>query len=149
VENRSHLTAIARKGHSSPVKHLQAKGLLRGRLLDYGCGRGSDCDLLQCDGYDPYYRSEAPQGPYDTIYCVYVLNVLPTVEEREDVLAKIRGLLAPGGTAYIAVRRDKKSLNGWTSRGTYQTNVELSLPELSCGGSFAIFRICSYGETKL
>jgi hypothetical protein len=139
VENRTYLTAITRNGLSAPVKYLQSQGLLQGRTLDYGCGRGIDCDILKCEGYDPHYHPEAPQSLYNTIYCIYVLNVIPTAEERDDVLAKIKGLLTPDGTAYIAVRRDKKSLNGWTSRGTYQTNVVLPLPELFCGRSFAIY----------
>jgi SAM-dependent methyltransferase len=154
VINQSHLTAIHRTQHSAPVKYLLQHKLLVGRILDYGCGRGTDCDLLQCDGYDPYYRAEPPRGSYNTIYCVYVLNVIPTEKERQDVLQAIRRHLAPEGTAYIAVRRDKKSLNGWTHRGTYQTNVELSLPCLVNNASFAIYVIksttqCTIAETSI
>jgi len=40
--NKAHLTAISRKLPSKPMQILHQKGLLKGALLDYGCGKGFD-----------------------------------------------------------------------------------------------------------
>lgn len=141
MDNGSHRTAIKRKTLSTPTRYLLEKGLLQGRLLDYGCGRGFDCDFLKCDGYDPHYRPQPLTVKYDTIFCNYVLNVLPTEEERSEVLDQIALLLVEGGQAYIAVRSDKKSLNGWTSRGTFQTFVDLDLPVVVKASAYLIYSL--------
>lgn len=83
-------------------------GLLTGRVLDYGCGRGYDCDTLDFEGFDPYWRPELSSGRFTTIICNYVANVLPTDEERLELVTHIYCLLEEGGTAYITVRRDIK-----------------------------------------
>jgi hypothetical protein len=92
--------------------------------LDYGCGRGTDADHLNCDRYDPHYFPEKPVGPYDTITCSFVLNVIESAEEREAVLSDLRSLLTPDGVAYVTVRRDIKT-EGYTSKGTYQETIHL------------------------
>ena len=71
MKNKSHLTAIKRTKLSVPIRGLDLKGK---RVLDYGCGRGSDADLLGADKYDPYYFPERPTGKYDVILCTYVLT---------------------------------------------------------------------------
>jgi hypothetical protein len=110
------------------MRALDAKGLLGGRKLDYGCGKGMDAQTYGMDKYDPHYAPELPEGPYDTITCNYVLNVIESFYERELVIASIRELLAPGGRAYITVRNDKGALNGETKRGTWQGHIELDAP---------------------
>jgi len=122
--DKSYKTAIARKTLSVPTRMLRDKGLLKGRVLDYGCGRSFDTDHLNIDGYDPHYSPRWPVGKYDTIICNYVLNVVEG-STQDDIIYNIRNLLTLGGTAYITVRRDIKT-EGVTSRGTYQTNVTLS-----------------------
>lgn len=140
IKAKSHLTAIKRKKPSAPVRHLNERGLLTGVVLDYGCGRGFDCDALGCDGYDPHYRPHLDKRKkYDVIVCIYVLNVLPTKKDRDAVLARIRKLLKPDGQAYIAVRNDEKQLRGWTSRGTCQTMVRLDLPVVERNRGFVIY----------
>jgi hypothetical protein len=62
----SHRTAIARKCLSAPAKRLLSLGLLRGRLFDYGCGRGTDCEILGIGGWDPYWRPGRPGHGWDT-----------------------------------------------------------------------------------
>lgn len=106
----AHLTAKERTQLSFPSKYLKNKGLLTGRILDYGCGFGKDVEVLSrqgydITGYDPHYFPEWPFGKYDTIICQYVLNVLKP-EEQALVLMRVSSLLAPNGKAYFAVRRD-------------------------------------------
>lgn len=126
--SKPHLTAIARKKPSVPMRQLDAKGLLTGRMLDYGCGKGMDAETYGMDKYDPHYSPELVYGPYDTITCNYVLNVIADAQERTLVLENIRDLLADGGRAYITVRDDKGALKGTTSRGTWQGKIDLDLP---------------------
>lgn len=102
------------------MRKLRDKGLLLGRVLDYGCGRGQDANRLGIDRYDPYYFPDLPTGPYDTITCNYVLNVIEDPKDRAEVVRMINLLLAPGGVAYLTVRRDVKGEVA-TSRGTWQS----------------------------
>ena len=79
--NHPYLTAIRRTRLSAPARYLLQHGLLKGRILDFGCGLGFDTDELRrqeldVTGYDCYYRPEYPEGKFDTIMCIYVLNVL-------------------------------------------------------------------------
>lgn len=136
----SHKTAIKRNKLSAPVKYLVQNELLKGECLDFGCGKGFDCDTLGMDGYDIYYRPEYPTKLYDTIMCNYVLNVLPELEWSR-VLDEIYSLLKVNGIAYIAVRNDKSNLNGITSLGTYQVFVDLDLPVIKKTSGFIIYKI--------
>jgi hypothetical protein len=126
VNDKSHKTAITRRGISAPMRHLVENELLIGSALDYGCGKGQCAIELEMDKYDPHFWPTAPQEKYDTVTCHYVLNVMDEAE-RNEVIESILSLLNPKGKAYITVRRDIKS-EGFTSRGTYQENVRLDLP---------------------
>ncbi len=108
----SYLTAKKRSKLSFPARILQEKRLLKGKILDYGCGFGSDVRLLKeknydIKGYDPHYYPDLPHDKFDTIICIYVLNVL-TPEEQSKVLMHISSSLKTNGRAYFAVRRDIK-----------------------------------------
>ena len=135
MENKSYLTAISRRAPSVPLQALLDRALLKGRVLDYGCGKGFDAGYIDAECYDPFYWPAPVTGPFDTILCTYVLNVIETFEERWYILADIWALLAPGGTAYISVRNDKVNLNGYTQRGTFQTFVSLPYPILRDTGA--------------
>jgi len=107
--------------------------LIQGRVLDFGCGLGTDVNFLRENsvdvvGYDPYYAPAYPIGKFDTILCHYVLNVL-LLEEQAHVLMAISELLKPTGKAYFTVRRDIKKSGFRThtrhERKVYQCNVVL------------------------
>ena len=60
-------------------------------LLDYGCGRGGDVERLssqgiQCSGWDPVYRADAPREVSDVVNLGYVVNVIEDPRERADTL---------------------------------------------------------------
>ena len=129
----SHLTAKERDKLSYPARLLLEKGLLKGKILDFGCGFGKDVEILKAkgfdtQGYDRHYFPTYPQEKFDTIICFYVLNVL-MLEEQTKVLLEVSQLLKPGGKAYFAVRRDvKKSgfrIHKIHQKPTFQCNVLL------------------------
>ena len=108
--NHPYLTAIKRTDLSVPTRYLLQHNLLKGKILDYGCGFGYDTDELKnrgfdIQGYDYYYRPDYPEDKFDTIICNYVLNVLEPYAQAE-VMMNVSNLLKPNGTAYYAVRRD-------------------------------------------
>lgn len=130
----SHLTAKERVVLSFPAKMLLNKGLLKGDVIDFGCGFGKDVELLKAKGisiigYDKHYFPEYPQKRFDTIICFYVLNVL-LPEEQSAVLMELSQLIKPTGKVYIAVRRDI-IFEGFRThkihqKKTYQCNVVLN-----------------------
>ena len=112
---KSEKTAISRKELPVPVR--KAKNFIAGRILDYGCGRGSVGRILgpRVTSYDPYYAPEKPSGRFDTVLLIYVLNVL-TWPDRKKVLNDIKKYMAPGSTLVIGVRT-KSELDGLGKRG--------------------------------
>jgi len=131
VEVTSWNTAIKRRKPSAPLALLMEEALLEDSILDYGCGRGGDLKHLKSNGhsvhgYDPHWGpKELIDKEYNTILCTYVLNVLQE-DEADYVVSDIERRLAPGGTAFITVRRDI-SVDGKTTKG-FQRNVVLDLP---------------------
>lgn len=137
-----HKTAISRRSLSTPMRYLQDNSLIKGRALDYGCGRGQDADELGIDKYDPNSQwNEYPSGTYDTITCNFVLNVIEDPELRAGLMSSILHLLDKNGVAYISVRNDKKNLNGTTSRGTWQGFIELDLPIVKKTSNFVMYKL--------
>lgn len=134
VNPNSHLTAKERDSLSFPARILLKKNLFQGDVLDFGCGLGKDVELLKAKGinitgYDKHYFPEYPLKRFDTIICIYVLNVL-LPEEQATVLMELSQLIKPTGSAYIAVRRDVQ-FEGFRThkihqKKTYQCNVILN-----------------------
>jgi hypothetical protein len=135
-QKRSLGTARKRTAPSRTAQLLVDRGLARGRVLDYGFGL--DADTFGWEGYDPFYRPPAPVGPYDTIVCTLVLNVLSR-NNRAKVLARIRDLLAPTGRAYLAVARNLPPTGKLGVRHCLQNYVVLSLPLVFEDGELAIY----------
>lgn len=143
----SHLTAKERDKLSFPARIVAERRLLKGKALDFGCGFGSDANLLSKDGfdilkYDKHYFPELPKEQFDTILCFYVLNVLMP-EEQAEVLIQISRLLKLGGKAYFAVRRDLKNdgfrIHKLYQKPTYQCRVKLPFKSIFINDSCEIY----------
>ena len=146
--NHPYLTAIKRTDLSVPTRYLLQHNLLKGRILDFGCGFGFDTDELKrqgfdITGYDYYYRPDFPEGKFDTIICQYVLNVLEPYAQAE-VLMNVTNLLSPKGTAFFAVRRDLTEegfrLHAIHKQYTYQCNVRLPFTSLVCNKTYELYQ---------
>ena len=131
-------TAVRRTKPSRAAEILASRGLVKGRVLDYGCGYGFDADHFGWDGYDPYYRPAEPQGSYDTIVCSLVLNALSR-NNRAKVLARIRELLADDGHAYLAVARDLPVTGKLGIHHSLQNYVVLTLPSVFADETLEIY----------
>ncbi len=150
-------TAIARRGPSAPATALRpfiervlaespSDPSMRG-ILDYGCGRGTDVDYfrslgIDTDGYDPHVPfgfAASPSGLLMVVTLIFVLNVLPTVDARLEVLRRAAGRLAPDGVLIVATRssaavRNEAARRGWRAwgdgfvshegRGTFQHGMD-------------------------
>jgi len=150
----SHLTAKERQSISFPARYVWERGRLKGKVLDFGCGLGTDVAQLKekgvdIAGYDPHYAPGFPTEQFDTIICFYVLNVL-LPEEQAAVLMDISALIKPGGRAYFAVRRDVQQggyrIHRVHKKPTYQCNVRLPFKSLFCNDSCEIYEYQPYTE---
>lgn len=130
MNSREAATAIRRRSLSAPMKWLASHKLIIGPTLDFGCGHGYDAYCLGIAAYDPFHKPDKSVllRTYDTVTCIYVLNVIKNPEERNEVVKKLLGLTKPGGTCYTAVRRDRQNLNGLTKSGTWQGWIEPASP---------------------
>ena len=109
-------TAIKRNNKlSAPMKVLYDKGLLKGKILDYGCGFGEDVNKLKnlgynIVGYDKYNTKFKIDFLLDKMYsvvtCNYVFNVIQK-NEHDKLLKLLKSL---GDEIYISVRADKKAI---------------------------------------
>lgn len=152
----NHLTAKERDRLSFPARILLNKNLIQGKTLDFGCGFGKDVELLkskgvEITGYDKHHFPEYPAGKFDTILCIYVLNVL-LPEEQTDVLIEISRLLKPGGKAYFAVRRDILYQGFRTHKihrkPTYQCIVKLGYKSIFENENVEIYEYQHFNQIK-
>jgi hypothetical protein len=151
-------TAIARRRPSAPAAVLTpfiervvaecARDRSVRAVLDYGCGRGADVDYfrslgIDAGGYDPHGPfdfAESPTGQFMVVTLIFVLNVLPTVEARLEVLRRAAARLALDGVLIVATRsaaavRNQAARNGWRAwgdgfvshegRGTFQHGMDI------------------------
>lgn len=105
------VTAKRRKELSKPVRLLEAQGLLRGKILDYGCGYGHDSEILKdkykilnYDKYNLQFKNDKVlSDKYDVVYSIFVFNTIATISEFEETLQLIKTL---SKNIYVAVRSD-------------------------------------------
>jgi Methyltransferase domain len=118
-------------------------GCLRGD----GCGRGADVEFfrslgIDTEGYDPrvpFGFAESPTGLFMVVTLIFVLNVLPTVEDRLEAMRQAIARLAPDGVLIVAARssaavRSEAARRGWRAwgdgfvshegRGTFQHGMD-------------------------
>ena len=143
-------TAIHRRNASFPARFCCGEtgsshlfDLLLGRpmrLLDFGAGHGKDVEYFRGYGFDAYgfdplqeRFNKMPTGKFDVVTCTYVLCVIPSLEQRGEILRQAWGKIKLGGILVVSVRtRREVSLrakeggwiefgDGWiTSKGTFQ-----------------------------
>jgi ATP adenylyltransferase len=152
----SHLTAKERDSLSFPARIIKERNLLKGEILDFGCGFGKDVEILktkgfQISGYDKHYFPAFPDQRFDTIICFYVLNVL-LPEEQSKVLMEVSSLLKPTGKAYFAVRRDLIyegfRIHKIHQKPTFQTNVVLPFRSFFKNDNCEIYEYQHYNQIQ-
>jgi 2-polyprenyl-3-methyl-5-hydroxy-6-metoxy-1,4-benzoquinol methylase len=134
--------AVRRETVSKTARFLDEHRLLRGRVLDYGCGFGFDADHFGWEAYDPHYRQKLPKGLFDTIVCNHVANML-TRNSRQELFRALQALLAPQGKAYVSVSRKIPRSGKVAMRKRIQNYVVLTLPSLFCDDELEIYRLQS------
>ena len=132
--------AIRRGTVSKTARFLDEHRLLRGRVLDYGCGFGFDADHFGWEAYDPHYRQTLPAGPFDTVVCNHVANML-TRGSRQELFRALQALLAPQGKAYVSVSRKLPKAGKVALRKRIQNYVVLTLPSLFRDDELEIYRL--------
>ena len=90
-----HRAALPRKELSKPVRCAIEAGLFTtgATFFDYGCGFGGDHTRIAqlgfaAEGWDPYYRPEAPLLSANIVNLGYVINVIEELAERNEALLK-------------------------------------------------------------
>ena len=133
------MTAISRKKVSAPAKYLMDEGLIKGHVLDFGCGRG-DLEIAShpeadVSGWDPYWKPSLPsRSKYDVVTCIYVLNVQePGLRRR--ALASAKRYVKKGGALYVAVRRDVDGPTG----GQFDVRLDMESIKLKAS-KYEIYR---------
>ena len=88
-------TAISRFHLSAPFQAIAKVGYLDGQntVLDYGCGRGDDMDILEHEGidvigWDPNHRPAGTCAPRDIVNLGFVINVIEERNERDEALIR-------------------------------------------------------------
>ena len=93
VEVHRHKTALTRYALSKPMQTLAKFDFLEGEhtLFDYGCGKGSDVDILTkndvtANGWDPHFCNDKPKLEADIVNLGFVINVIEDKYERIDAV---------------------------------------------------------------
>jgi hypothetical protein len=150
VAKASHKTAIRRSEPSQIARNLVAQGVLKTlgvrRVLDFGCAYGVDAEFyreqgLDAHGYDvepQFGRADMPEGVFDLVTVVYVVNVLPTLNDRLNVIRLAAEKVNAGGYLLVVARSEsaiareaqrgkwKPFSDGWISsldKGTFQKGI--------------------------
>lgn len=132
--------APQRQALSKTARVLIEGNLIRGRILDYGCGLGFDADRQGWEAYDPYYRPDEPTGPYDTLIVNHVANIL-TRASREELFRSVNALLAPSGVAYVSASRNIPLSGKQGPRRRIQNYVIVTLPAIFADDEEEIYRL--------
>jgi len=132
--------APARAALSKTARVLLELQLIRGRVLDYGCGHGFDANNLGWDAFDPYYRPRLFRGPYDTIVVNHVINIL-TRDSRAKLYAQVDALLTVGGAAYLSTSRNIPTIGKAGVRQRLQNYIVLTLASVYADDEEEIYEL--------
>ena len=122
-------TAMRRKGPSAPLGAILKWIKPPMRVLDFGCGRGADVAHLrklgvEAEGYDSHaeFGCPMPDGLFDAVVSIYVLNVIPTPKERKNAVRLALSKVRPGGKLILVSRTPKEisreaAAKGWQPHG--------------------------------
>jgi DNA phosphorothioation-associated putative methyltransferase len=107
----SHKTAITRRKPSRPLRAALKLGAVRGRVLDFGCGKGRDVAELselgyKVRGYDLHFEPAKPRGTFHTVLMTYVVNVLKA-KQRNEALQAAWDYVKPGGRLIVTARSER------------------------------------------
>lgn len=93
IRNHRHKTAMRRNALSRPVSAAIKDRVLRPQksFFDYGCGYGSDIEILKASGFvpsgwDPFYFPNNKKVSSEIVNLGFVLNVIEDPNERTSVL---------------------------------------------------------------
>ena len=113
-KNEGWQTAISRKNMEAPLREIPIKG----KVLDYGCGRGQTADREGWEKYDPNWFPQVVFTNYDTILCTYVANVITKEDDRHALYKSLMMVSGGRATIYLTVRRNIKN-----------TKTQIDIPE--------------------
>ncbi len=133
--------AIKRKTPSKTSLLYNQLDILKGRVLDYGCGYGLDAEVNNWESYDPYYNDIKLEGKYDTIVCTNVLSAV-SFKIRKQIIENIKDLLKDDGNAYFGIPRNlpiKGKLSGYARRP--QNYVILTLKSIYKDNKIEIYNL--------
>lgn len=146
----AHKTAIKRGSPSQIARKLYEQRVLKQLkvkcILDFGCGYGQDVRFYRDLGYDAdgfdieprFGWTEVRDRKYDLVTAVFVVNVLPSIEDRLNAIRVASRYVRPGGYMLIAARSEKAVASearkghwerlgdGWISspqKGTFQRGI--------------------------
>lgn len=139
--------APTRESLSKTATVLIEKGLIIGRVLDYGCGHGFDADHQGWEAYDPQYRPNELEGYFDTIIVNHVANIL-TRSSRKALFDHVESLLTEEGKAYISVPRNIPLKGKPGPRYRLQNYVILELPSLYADDKQEIYVVAKGNQIK-
>lgn len=122
--------------------------ILKGNILDFGCGYGFDADHYGWKKYDPYYHDVKITEKYDTIVCMNVLNVVSS-KIRKEVTDNVQELLNDDGIGYLCVPRNiptNGKFSGYHRRP--QNYVVLSLESIYNDKNIEIYKLTKNDKIK-
>lgn len=109
-------TVPGRRGLSVIARFVSESGFANAfnikSILDFGCGKGQDVEHYIQKGFDscgydphtPFGYSDLPNGKFDLITLLFVLNVLPGTTRRISVIKKASEFMATNSVMIIVTR---------------------------------------------
>lgn len=101
------------------VRLTEYRSIMGKRVLDFGGGMGYFSELARKDGfesvtYDPYIDSNIPEGIWDTLVSLHMLEHSNNLDKTIELM---KSLLGPGGNIILAV--PNFACKGYSEQGMY------------------------------